>query len=400
MGPGTRRASERLLFLDASRAVAMLCVFASHFGEVYFHSARHAALPELVRTIGMLASPTFVIISGLMLGALYSLRRNRLAELQDTLTDRGLFLITIGHLVTLPAFWIYQASVSWLFITDTIGLCAIAGAYLIDKLTARERVLFGAAAFTLSWSVVDVWHPTSTWARFAEEGIFGADTLSAFAYAFPIIPWFGIYIASSALGEWVGNCYRDGEGQRPWRLLRAAALVSLSLAVSLTLAGWTVGALTGNPASTGVASMLLSFDQKFPPSPVYVLWFGGCGLALLSLFALIEQRQWVSVALHTVALAGRNSFFSFTIQFYVYYVGLDMLGLSISPLWPLYFLASAALVFALATACNRRGYVRFLTVGFRGYQSRERLSRENSSITPAGLPRPHGSAWAVGHRST
>src|SRR5262247_2614707 len=113
--PKTRSATghQRLLFVDATRGVAMLFVLLSHFNTVYFHGLHETTLPAL----------------------------------KARLTDRGLFLLTVGHILITVAHVIYRGSVRWVFITDAVGFSMIAGAYLIDKMTARRRLVLAAALY-------------------------------------------------------------------------------------------------------------------------------------------------------------------------------------------------------------------------------------------------------------
>jgi peptidoglycan/LPS O-acetylase OafA/YrhL len=60
-------------FLDAARGAAMLFVLLSHFGTAYFSRGEADRFWEAVLIrVGMIASPTFTIVSGLVLGYLLS----------------------------------------------------------------------------------------------------------------------------------------------------------------------------------------------------------------------------------------------------------------------------------------------------------------------------------------
>src|SRR5665213_2210872 len=66
--------STRWEAIDAARGIAMFFVCVAHFGSGYFASIGEPARQTLTDRIGMVASPTFMLISGMMLGMLASAR--------------------------------------------------------------------------------------------------------------------------------------------------------------------------------------------------------------------------------------------------------------------------------------------------------------------------------------
>jgi peptidoglycan/LPS O-acetylase OafA/YrhL len=65
--PGKTRTRQE--FIDVVRGFAMLFVLISHFSFTYFPD-QLSVTPTVLRTIGMVASPTFMIINGLLIGFL------------------------------------------------------------------------------------------------------------------------------------------------------------------------------------------------------------------------------------------------------------------------------------------------------------------------------------------
>ena len=53
----------------------------------------------LVAKLSMIAFPAFMIMSGVMLGYLHRSNANQFQRIQTKLIDRGLFLLTIGHIL-------------------------------------------------------------------------------------------------------------------------------------------------------------------------------------------------------------------------------------------------------------------------------------------------------------
>src|SRR5215470_4219107 len=97
--PPTPAPSQRWRAIDAARGLAMVAAFVSHFAETYFHRLHLRALTDTLWHVGMLASPTFLIISGCMLGLLYETHERDFARVRMRYLDRGLFLLTGGRLL-------------------------------------------------------------------------------------------------------------------------------------------------------------------------------------------------------------------------------------------------------------------------------------------------------------
>src|SRR5437870_5328374 len=95
-------AKPRIQNLDASRGVALVLVCLSHFVAVYFgtkHVGGLFQLPAFPIAIGMIASPTFVAISGTILGLLFVVQRDTFATLRLKLLDRAIFVLTVAHVL-------------------------------------------------------------------------------------------------------------------------------------------------------------------------------------------------------------------------------------------------------------------------------------------------------------
>jgi uncharacterized membrane protein len=101
-----RSQSTRLVFVDAGRGFAMLFVCLSHFAFAYFSADPTSVggrTHEVLNAIGMVASPTFVLISGFLLGFLYRIQSGEFGPVRRRMIDRGIFLLTIGHALILLA---------------------------------------------------------------------------------------------------------------------------------------------------------------------------------------------------------------------------------------------------------------------------------------------------------
>jgi len=132
---------KRIGSLDATRGTAMLFVLISHFGLTYFGRNGQAHLEDWFERVGKVASPTFMVLSGMMGGFLYAMRRDSFRAIRMRLADRGLFFLTFGHVVIavahVPRFGRFDWALYEVFITDTIAFSIIVGPFLVEALRPR-----------------------------------------------------------------------------------------------------------------------------------------------------------------------------------------------------------------------------------------------------------------------
>ncbi|NPC73893.1 MULTISPECIES: heparan-alpha-glucosaminide N-acetyltransferase domain-containing protein [Corallococcus] len=359
--PGARSASGRLEAVDAMRGSVMLLVFLSHFADAYLYplGGEAAHLRERIHLLTRLATPGFMVISGLMLGLLYARSRD-FGPLRTRLQRRGLFLLTAGHLLIVPTyrFWPDESLVllRTLPVTDTLAVALLVGPWVVTRLNGRARAVLGLGLFALSWTVSLCWWPEWIVARTFKEVFFGQRELSVLLSGFPVVPWLGVYLVGSMFGEWLGTWGRadvKGVGRRFELVglgiaMGGAALVVLHIAVHHLWHG----------AGFDTLMALTSQSQKYPPGPAYVALYGGTALALMGLLLHAEQAGYLSRFLRAASVIGRHSLLAFVLQFYVYYAGLYLLRLHYTPLWPLLFVFTAGLQWCALYAWDLRGRAR------------------------------------------
>jgi len=367
--PDTRqRQRQRIDALDGARGTAMLVVFLAHFTDAFYRpvtSARHHALLLVTR----MASPAFICISGMMLGILHHRGRDRFDRVRDRLIDRGLFLIIVGHpLLTVAMFWM---SATWsdafrvLFITDTIGICLILGSLLVTHLGAGARALLGAALLLSSWTMMVLWSPAPLGGGdWVEELLFGAWRENWLAYNVPPLPWLGLYLIASGLGSEFARLYDDGKRAR---LRRVALGLGLGAAAFGLLLRVVIDRAAESVASPVLREHLVGLGivtQRLPPTPTYMLFYGGVALIMFAGLLAIEPTVVGGAIIRWLTLFGRTSLVCFVLQFYVYYVGVLLLPRPPEVYAPLYFLATVVLLRLIARRWERSGGKRFLTVGY------------------------------------
>jgi uncharacterized membrane protein len=363
------RLNVRHQFIDAARGIAMLFVLLSHFSFSYFPNQTDWT-PTVLRMIGMVSSPTFMIINGLLIGFLCRTRRDQFEHLRTAFIDRGLLLLTVGHLLILGSHVAWYTT-RFLSITDTVAVCMIVGPWLAMRFRPGVRLALGLAVYSLSWIVVVSWHPHQVLFEAVKETLFGTFSSTIYYYAFPVLPWLGLDLAASALGSRLGEYHERGEPAAMQRLLKRTALSGLVAAVMINLGYHLAKYLSHGSAFVVSLHTWASPFHKDPPAPDYLLFYGALGLLLLSATMHLLERGYVRWLTDRAIALGQTSFVVFMLQFYVYFTGLALIRehLPFRFAWPVYFAASVALIALIAFAWHRRGFNRYLTVGYRHLQN-------------------------------
>lgn len=347
----------------------MLFVCLAHFADSYqFTSGADTSGGYLV-IMGMIASPTFVTVSGLVAGFLSVTRAKTFDALCYKLFDRGLFLLLVGHTILaasglaigrglIPAMKIG-------YITDAIGFAVMLGPWLVARLNVRTRLAIAAGIFTLSWIVVLAWAPSTSVASIAKSYLIGTPNAADWSSGnFPLIPWFAVYLGGTVLGSRIGAFYRDQELKQGNLFLAKTGVLLLIVGASGKLAfavirHWWPTLLVTHRSLTP----LLSSYQKFPPGPVYVAFFGGAGMLLVVTILEAARRDFLPSVRGPLRQIGLASLFVYLLQFYVYVVVIRSLRLPYSPMWPALFALTIVFLTLAASAWNRHEGNRYLTVG-------------------------------------
>jgi len=347
----------------------MLFVCLAHFADSYqFTSGADTSGGYLV-IMGMLASPTFVTVSGLVAGFLAVTRAKTFDALCYKLFDRGLFLLVVGHTILaasglaigrgfIPAMKIG-------YITDAIGFAVMLGPWLVGRLSMRTRLAIAAGTFTLSWVGVLAWTPVGSFASVAKSYLIGTPNAADWSSGnFPLIPWFAVYLAGTVLGGRIGAFYRDQQ-------LKQGNLFLARIGASLFVVG-ACGKVLFSAVHHWMPTMLVAHDsltpllssyQKFPPGPVYIAFFGGAGMLLVATVLEAARRDILPSVRGQLRQIGLASLFVYLLQFYVYVVVIRSLRLPYSRWWPVLFALTIVFLTYAASRWNRREGNRYLTVG-------------------------------------
>jgi uncharacterized membrane protein len=364
--------SVRLHFLDAARGTAMLFLLISHFAGTYFDDPTRGTAKILIE-IGHVATPTFILISGILVGFLYRTRPNQFEAFRVRLIDRGLFLLTITRLLMTVFCWPTMHTGQYVIITDVIGVSMIVGPWLIAHLSPGRRLAISAGLYAASWVAIESWHPQHPAGWFVEETFFGSFAPKFYLYTFPLVPWFSFELAASVVGDRLGRLYQRDDHAGMVRLLRTLAILALSL--SAVAKGVYLAAVASHRFGPEQARLqdivhILTSRLQFPPTPVYLLFYGGLGLGVLSLWLLLERRAALPRLSHFAVILGQNSLVAFVAQAAVYYTLVHTLRgrFPHAWAWPGYLALSMALVILCTLAWHRLGYRKYLTVGYRHWR--------------------------------
>lgn len=363
--------SSRVASIDAARGTAMLFVCLAHFTNAYFFLNGREDIGANLVAIGMIASPTFVTVSGLVAGFLAVTRGNSFAQLRRKLLDRGLFLLLLGHLVLALSGLITGKGLTHAYrveyITDAIGFAILIGPWLVATLRGRSRLLLAVTIFALDWWAILFWTPGEGIPTLAKRYLVGAvdpGQWEVTAGGFAAIPWLAVYLVGTVIGERVGSYYAEKRQTAAHLLLAKLGILSVVCTLSVKI-GLIVLRRTAPVFAPTHPSLthFLSFYQKFPPGLIYLCFFGGAGMLLVAGILEAGRRGMQPFLLNQLRQIGLASFFVYIVQYYIYVVLLHALRLPYTPFWPLIFLLSIALLAMVATVWNLSGGNRYLTVG-------------------------------------
>jgi uncharacterized membrane protein len=345
--------------IDATRGVAMLFVCLSHFAMAYFDKTGAKELALWSTIISQISSPTFMLLSGMMLGLLYRKHANDFNAIRVRLIGRGIYLLTLIHLLILIPHVVFEGGIfpglHWMFMTDTIGVCMILGALLIDRIPARWRVVLSALLYAGGLLAVYSWHPAGAAGSLIKDILFGEGySAGYFREIFALVPWFSYYFGASVVGEWLAASRASRKGREwfaegVWRWTGAFAVVSGFLFLSREM----VRSLAPRVVNLNLME-ILSVTSKRPPSPAYFIVH--CGMALMALagfYSWGRSTALTRLGASVASLHGRSSLFVYVLHYYVYLIFLIPFTSSFSNYWPVLFLGSLFVMTAASYLWDR-----------------------------------------------
>jgi uncharacterized membrane protein len=387
------RERDRVLAIDALRGAAMLFVGISH--TRYYSSADHG-FASLLKWIGFLAAPAFLVVSGIACG--YQFSKSTARETISRIIDRGLFVLVMGHLLVCGSLW-YEVTgnvFEHIVITDTIGLC-ICLCPLLRHLSARRLVFEGIGLFVVTCVVASYWQPSSAAGQVIGATLFGiyAQDLREHGWVTPSLAYFAMFLVGMGIGRLIGELRagreaRSGSEHRLGsetdsdsasdtralanRLFFVGSMAALAAVVANVLGHFgkpaMLHAIAAGEHWVGVLLASTEVRQQMPPMPAYALFYCGIAVAVLGGLLRLFDRERSRVVMRPVQVAaviGRASFISYVciqwlIDFLPKWIGLDA---SLRPGTALLYLVLVmVVVFLIAAVWDRQRANRYLTFGF------------------------------------
>ena len=310
---------ERLSALDATRGIAMLLVCAAHFIDVYYDTPlKENWFLNYLLVVCKIATPSFVIVSGIVLGYLSKAKHEDLAHLRLHLLDRAILLITAGHFLIAASMATREDLVTALsrgYVTDTLGFCLLGGLIVLRYAKAPStRLWLGLMIYLIAWVGWNEWHPDNPMLVTLRGIVLGPTEEHRSIFWFPLLPWFGVYLVGTSIGGWLGT-FEKGRLSHAGKLL-----VGLS---SLVLGSVFIANVMLFILNVPRSAYLPFFSySKFPPGPFYVLTFGSVALLILGTLLLASKALRTSASLKLAECMGRHALSLFITQSFLYYTAL------------------------------------------------------------------------------
>lgn len=364
----------RELFIDATRGLAMLGVMTAHFAWIFSSLHAEFTLGIVLANYAAPSAPTFMLISGSLLGYVYEMRDRQLGKFALKLMDRGLFLLTAGHLIIMAAYISYAGGIrpaaTYGQITDAIGIAIIIGPLLVTHVGAKGRILIGLSLFVLTWIAIAFWEPQAAAGQWLKDTLFGAELerRSRWGYNFPLVPWVSLYIIATALGQHLAKLRKRGDDRKLNRRLFIFAAVGLGATLAFKLfwrAADSFFDIDTSSSSLGyVVYSLTNVQLKWPPSPAYFVFNGAISTALLAVLFFFERKGLFSKILRLLSTIGQNSLFVFLFQEHVYVSLLWMANPPLNQWWTGIFVFTLFINVAAVYVWRRFAATGVFTVGF------------------------------------
>lgn len=280
-----------------------------------------------------IASVTFMFTSGMTITYLM-LARDDQPKVQRRFVKRGLFLLFVIHpvirLVSYPFFSdtgdILHNMIRDYPITDTIGLCLITAPALVRTTGQAARIKLIIALLLLTLAVRLWWHPGPGFGEIVKIALFGPVTnaASGLIVAFPLAPWLAIYLCGSMSGEIFYTIKQRliSPQDAAMQLMRSGWRL---LPIGIALAVLYIALKKLNPFGWSSETLLI----LYPSRTTFLLpWYLGLiHLACAYLIRNVDGRGRYHRVYWGMSIFGRNSLFTFVLQFALVWSIPALLGL-------------------------------------------------------------------------
>lgn len=366
----------RILGIDAARGTAMALVCLSHIKEHFVTSApeMYLALMHVTR----IATPTFLLLSGFVIG--YVLRNSARPHVRLTFVDRGLFLLLVAHwLIGLSDLRSVEFS-QWVFsralIIDAIGISLLV-AVCVRLASAAALAFSGAAIAVFSWILGMTLEVESPVLRGAADLLFNLRSVSNTLVDIALMPYLGVFVIGMALSKRLNVALRARDEVALAKTLCAFGATAIGL-VACAIIAWPLTRAWVTElgwAAYDIQLLRQTLDPRFkwPPSPAYLLLYGGAGLLLAAWFLWSRPARWMKPVTAVMAVPGRAALMCFVVQDWMLRLLPPMLGfdqVASIAFWWIYLLGTLLLLYGLSRWWDRHNGNRWLTVGLKWLANR------------------------------
>lgn len=309
--------ANRLYFIDAVRAFAILMMLQGHFIDTLLNPIYRDSTNFIFKTweyFRGITAPTFFTISGLIFS--YLLIKAKHSGTTDKRVRkgllRGLMLIGIGYALRIPVFeWLIGKFNSYFLIVDVLQCIGLSLIFIvcIYKLTFKKTLLFSIIMLSLAF-LIFITEPLYRYLEIPQLPMALSNYLSkANGSVFTIIPWFG-YVAFGAFISTIFYRYLE----RPKFKL---GIVFSFLTIGLLLIFWS--------SKLFMEIHYLVNIQLFKDVAYYNYLFTRLGnvIILFGLFYLFENY----IKQHLILRIGQKTLSIYVIHFIIIYGSFTGLGL-------------------------------------------------------------------------
>ena len=138
------------------------------------------------------------------------------------------------------------------------------------RTSSRARLHAGVLVTMVSWVAAGVRSPTGVFSGEAWRYLFGMLRAPTFT-GFPLIPWLGVYLLATVLGERLAKRARTPDAGRDESLLLRLGAGAMAFGLTITIVRHALRAYA--PTLVTAHNEIRNFfavNQKFPPGPVYL----------------------------------------------------------------------------------------------------------------------------------
>lgn len=357
-----------MLELDATRGAAMLAVILSH--SATFLRPSHDRLATTLTTLGFIATPTFLLLSGVVCAHLGTRDPEHAPRVRSRLIDRGLFLLLVIHLLLglIHTMWMPASNAigGSFYITDAVAVGLLVAAFIGPTMKRDQLLCLGAVLLVGAWLLsATINGPHAGIFRYFERLLVGLEDSGDQdeGWIVPVLPYLGLFLIGLAAGtEYTALRARAASRDAIVRLCVGIGFASLSAGMALKI-GW----LAAKPELPQTWYRLLHWltdpRAKIPPGPAYILVYGGAGLVMAGLITRVTGTARGERAVRRLAIVGRSSLFVFVLQYGLIFVpawGFHVHG--DIPFWGIALVACVICCWTLAWFWDRSNCNRLLTL--------------------------------------